>query len=414
MNNRALRFTLASVALAAIVGAASVMWTTESEGTAAVSAARNFDARARLASRSLLDIKGAQPGYVAAGQGEDFWTTRIDALLPVTRDALTSLRSQAQLTQTRNEIDAAATAFEDFEQMDRRARDYVSNGQRLLASDLVFSDGIEKVDAAVAALDRAREIESNALNGAAQVRRRRQLTAAAGAAAVSILVVMMLAPVPNRSDPAAKAVAKSSIVEPAADYPVQRRAAGTIPAVPPPSMLDLRPAARNEAPAAAKAPGIDLPAVASLCTDLGRVLDTRALPAALERAATVLDASGIVVWIADPDGRELAPIIAHGYPQNLVARLGTIAHDAENVTAAAFRTGLVQTVKADTISPGAIAAPLLTPGGPVGVMAAEVRNQGERQDETRAAAAIIAAQLATLMGPPSPRNQARTTEAAGA
>ena len=34
--------------------------------------------------------------------------------------------------------------LDDFEQMDRRARDYSRNGQRLLASDLVFSDGIEK------------------------------------------------------------------------------------------------------------------------------------------------------------------------------------------------------------------------------------------------------------------------------
>ena len=100
--------------------------------------------------------------------------------------------------------------------------------------------------------------------------------------------------------------------------------------------------------------------------------------------------------------------MAHGYPQNLVTRLGTIPKDAENVTAAAFRTGLVQTVKADAISPGAIAAPLLTPGGPVGVMAAEVLNDGERREATRAAAAIVAAQLATLMGPPAARNQGKT------
>jgi hypothetical protein len=166
-----------------------------------------------------------------------------------------------------------------------------------------------------------------------------------------------------------------------------------------------QPAAISPKPAAA---ALDLPGVAALCTDLSRAIDTRALPPALERAAKLLDASGLVIWVADPDGRELLPVMAHGYPQNLVTRLGTIPRDAENVTAAAFRTGLVQTVKADTISHGAIAAPLLTPAGPVGVMAAEVLNDGERREATRAAAAIVAAQLATLVGPPAARNQEKT------
>jgi hypothetical protein len=136
------------------------------------------------------------------------------------------------------------------------------------------------------------------------------------------------------------------------------------------------------------------------------VVDTRALPAALERAAAVLDASGLVIWIADPDGRELAPIVAHGYPEHLLVRLGTIDRNAENVTAAAFRTGLVQTVKADAVSHGAIAAPLLAASGPVGVIAAELQHDPERRDDTRAIAAIVAAQLATLMGPPSRKAEA--------
>jgi hypothetical protein len=148
--------------------------------------------------------------------------------------------------------------------------------------------------------------------------------------------------------------------------------------------------------------------MAALCTDLSRAMDTRALPPALERAARLLNASGLVIWVADPDGRELAPVLAHGYPQNVLTRLGTIPRDAENATAAAFRTGVVQTVRADNGSNGAIAAPLMTPTGPVGVMAAEVLNDGERRETTRAAAAIVAAQLATLMGPPAPRAQGRS------
>ena len=154
---------------------------------------------------------------------------------------------------------------------------------------------------------------------------------------------------------------------------------------------------------------MDLSEVASLCGDLARITDTRALTPLLERASALLDADGIIVWIADPDERELAPIVSTGYSPQLVMRLGAIARDAENVTAAAWRTGLLQTMKGDTVSNGAIAAPLVTPAGCVGVMAAEIRRGGEQKDARLAAAAIVAAQLATLVGPPA----VRKAEAAG-
>jgi hypothetical protein len=179
------------------------------------------------------------------------------------------------------------------------------------------------------------------------------------------------------------------------------------------------PVAAAPAPAAAPEPlpvavaAMDLKNIASICNDLARVADTRALSGLLERTGSALDASGLIIWIADPDGRELNPIVAHGYPVQLVTRLGTIARDAENATAAAFRTGLLQTVDADAVSNGAIAAPLVTPNGCVGVMAAEVRNGGERESGKLAAASIVAAQLATLVGPPSARSHAKV-EATGA
>ena len=118
-----------------------------------------------------------------------------------------------------------------------------------------------------------------------------------------------------------------------------------------------------------------------------------------------------MLWIADPDGRELTPIVVHGYPPQLAARFGTIARDAENVTASAYRTGLLQTMKGDAMSNGAVAAPLVTAGGCVGVMAAELKNGGEQQESLLAAATIIASQLATLVGPPSAR--AKTEAAVG-
>jgi hypothetical protein len=158
---------------------------------------------------------------------------------------------------------------------------------------------------------------------------------------------------------------------------------------------------------------VSLHSLAEVCTELARVADTSSLPSILERAASDLNASGIVVWIADPDGRELTHIVSHGYSPQVLSRLGTIGREAQNATAAAFRTGLVQTVKAGATSKGAIAAPLVSPLGTVGVMAAEVRDEGEARADTLAAATIVAAQLATLVGPPLPRAQPKA-DVAGA
>jgi hypothetical protein len=286
--------------------------------------------------------------------------------------------------------------------MDRRARDYARSGQKLLASDLVFSDGLELSQAAATALDQARLAEIDGRAAGVATIHRRQLYALGAAAAAAMLIVLLLVPTGTARtvEATAEAVQAPALTTPRNEEPDLGLA------------LDASSEGWSTPRRAEEPPPLDIGRVATLCTELARVADTRALPAAMERAATVLDASGIVLWIADPDGRELAPIVTHGYPQQMVTRLGTIVRDSENATAAAFRTSLLQTVKADAVSSGAIAAPLLTPAGCVGVMAAEVRDGGEQNEAKLAVATIVAAQLATLVGPPLPRTQGR--EIAGA
>lgn len=419
MKSRALRVTILTLFVGLLAGAAYVAWNEETARQALAGRARAFDDQVRAADRTLLDIRSAQPGYVAAGQGEDFWGSRVDALRAKTREALAALRARVEDAEARTELGAAAAAFEDFEQMDRRAREYAESGQRLLASDLVFSDGIEQIEAASAALDRARRAELDGLERTARERQQTMFLAMAAAGGFGLLLMFALVPLPRPAAPAVpgKAAVETPSVaaEPAgslrlSDGGAQPEEAKPIAAAPAPPVDAPAPAREQEVPQ--PVPAVDLPGVAAVCTELSRVVDSRTIPPALARAAELMNASGIVVWIADPDGRELAPIVAHGYPQNFLTRLGTIDRDAENVTAAAFRTGLLQTVIAEDGFPGAIAAPLQTPAGPVGVIAAEVQHDSERRDDIRAIATIVAAQLAMLMGPPS--RSAGRTEVAGA
>ena len=93
--------------------------------------------------------------------------------------------------------------------MDRRAREYVRGGQRLLASDLVFSDGIEKMDAAVAAIERAQAAERAAADSAIKARRQEQLLAVGGAAALGVLIVFVLVPLPRAEAPRERRVGRA-------------------------------------------------------------------------------------------------------------------------------------------------------------------------------------------------------------
>ena len=143
-------------------------------------------------------------------------------------------------------------------------------------------------------------------------------------------------------------------------------------------------------------PPLDLASAARLCTDLSRVTTTAALPDLLGRAARVLDASGVILWIGA--GEQLFPVMGHGYRQDMLARLGPLAPDAENAAAHAWRTGQLTVVGATgAAGNGALVAPLLGLHACLGVLAAEVRHGAECNPATQAVATMIAAQLATVV-----------------
>jgi hypothetical protein len=394
MSRLSVRVFLLVVCLGAISGSAFHLWSTERRVFLAAGSHRQFNSVSRAVSSGIGDLRAAQQAYVAVGQGDAFWFDRVTAIQSGLGEQLALLRTTATAADATGALDDAAAALQDFAQMDPRARDYTRHRELALASDMVFTNGIELTRRAGDAIARATAAEQVAHEAAIAAVRKTQALALAAAAAVCLIALLMLVPGRRRAtgvSPISIAPAPADILTDLDDF---RPPVRTTPPAGPPAPL----------PAPAAPVGtVDIAGIATLCNDLARITDTRGLAALLDRAATVLDASGIIIWIADPDGRELAPILVHGYPPHLANRLGTLARNAENLTASAYRTALLQTVRADKISIGAIAVPLVAPGGCVGVLAAEVRNGGEQQEQLLAAATIIAAQLATLVGPPAAR-----------
>jgi transcriptional regulator with XRE-family HTH domain len=142
------------------------------------------------------------------------------------------------------------------------------------------------------------------------------------------------------------------------------------------------------------APAPDLARIAALCTDFGRIgaLD-QAVPL-LQEVADLLEAVGFIVWAWDQEGAALRAVLAHGYSDRVLAQLPRVTRDADNATAAAFRSGGTCVVRGAGHSNGALAIPLIAPAGCVGVLALEVKPGSEDHLSVRALASIVAAQLA--------------------
>lgn len=397
MTRLPIRLTLLVACVAAIGYAGFLTWSSEQNVRLSETSSRQFSITARSAAVGIAELRAAQQAYVAAGQGADFWFARVSAMVTELDGQLAALRSAATAPEAVSAVDDAAGALQDFGQMDKRARDYARGRQLTLASDMVFTDGFDLTKKAGTAVEHAVTAELTARDAAVGAVRRKEGLALAGAAAAATLGLLLLVPAGRKTADAAAGAAP--IAEPAPPVSAETLA----------DLQDFGVIATPPTPVSAGRSPIDLGGMAALCVDLARIQDTRALPALLERTAQVLEASGVVLWIADPDGRELSPIVVHGYSPQLAARFGTIGRDSGNVTALAYRTALLQTMKGDAISNGAVAAPLVTSGGCVGVMAAEMKNGGEQQESLLAAATIIASQLATLVGPPAVRAKTEAT-----
>lgn len=164
------------------------------------------------------------------------------------------------------------------------------------------------------------------------------------------------------------------------------------------SVLEGVPAADRSPVRAPSQPEADLSAAAHLCTELGRVYETREAAPLLQGAARILDAVGLIVWVWDLQRTELRPVLAHGYSDKVLAQLPRVRRDADNATAAAFRSAQTCIVNGSDLASGAVVVPLMTPVGCVGVLAVELPHGSEQRESVRALATIFAAQLATLVG----------------
>jgi hypothetical protein len=361
MSSRAARVTVVLLLVAVGAGVALFYWDAGRRIERVDDARANVDATLEGMMTATLEISRLQQDYVVSGGPDEHALMRVALLFDGLRSDARSLAVRAPAGGDHSRIKAVEDGIETLNGVDNRIREDISFYQLSAAADGAAGAARDAADDLHDRLARLRSAERTAADADSRRLLRQQAQALAGAAGVWLVGLLLLVPRPTP--------------------PV----GATLPVAEPVSV----------ASAPAPPPSVDLTQAATVCTAIAQVTDTDALPALLARAAAVLEAPGLVVWMGA--GEELFAVAGYGYDQRLLGRLGPIRRQADNATAAAWRTGSTRLVAADTMSNGAIVAPMIGPGGCIGVLAAEVRGGRETDTAVQATTSIIAAQLATAL-----------------
>lgn len=371
MQKRAIRVTVLTLLLACGLTAAYFLWNIEQQSRQLAATEEDVTARLVRLHDAVTGIGVAQRSYVAPGQTDQLWFDRTSALIQQLYDDLEGVRPRLRSSESAAALEALAASTGALIAADSRTRQNLRLGQELMAVDVIFSDGRNILDAISTRLAELRDAEQQSY-AAERAILSRERWAVLGVTTLCWTLGLLALAAPLKTG--------SGDTREGSDRP-----------------RDTVPAARQGVPGltARQQVRIDLAAAADLCRDLSRVTATEALPALLGRAAAILDASGVVLWMSAGD--QLFAVIGHGYRPEALARLGPIAREADNAAAAAWRTGTVTIVKTDGTANGAVVAPMFAPDACTGVLAVEVRHGGEQDPATQAVAVMVASQLATVV-----------------
>ena len=363
-----MRATFGAVALIAIGAAAFFVIRAERQIAQMTAAVRAFDLEASETVGAFAELRSGQEAYVAAGQGAAFWFPRVAAATGRVKSGVRSLRLGARSGPGRQALMEAEAAVADLEATEKRIRDYLNAGDRLMAADVIFAEDGNQAAAAARQVQTARQAEGQAADADAAELRRRQAAALAAAAAVSAAVIALLIPARRRRPHA----------------------------IAPEGPLD--PIAPAYAPRETVQSSQFLRISADLCTEFGRIRDVDDLKRLLPQVADIMGARGLIVWLGSTAGADLQPVLAHGYSAETIARMPRLRRTGDNAAAAAYRTGVQQIVLSRPGRMcGGIVAPILAVDGCIGALSVEMPEGTEGSEPIQTLATIVASQLASVV-----------------
>jgi hypothetical protein len=367
MRSRTWRFLVLFILLASGGVAAWLGWTASQQILQLDRSQRDLNVQVEQLLATLDAVTTAQQSYVTLAPEWD--PSRVPELIGRLRSQADRLRAQVRSLEGGRALRSVAAAAAMLQDVEARVQEQMGLGQDLMAADLIFFEGRASVEAVASGLRMLRAGENDAHAAARADTLDLSWTVGIAVATIWVLGAILLVRTPG---------------------PVVV-GEGTLSQTPGHTLMAMATPVEEAPPAAHP----DLQSAADVCTAIGRLSSADDLPELLQQAARVLSASGIVVWMAA--GEELFAAAAFGYPPQVIRRLGPINRSAINATAAAWRTGFLQSVSGDHGARGALAAPLLGPDRCIGVLAVETAAGQDADAAMRAVTTMFAAQLAAAL-----------------
>src|SRR3954463_8652555 len=173
MRSATARVIIGAIAWAAVAAAAFLLFRSEQHINQLARSLHVFDQHARDASDALAEARVAQHGYVAAGQGDEFWMAKVSSSTQTAAAALVAL-SQSATAAGRTAVDEATATAREFSNVDKRVRDYLKSEQPLMAADVIFTEGSDAAATAGRQVETARLAEHQAFDSEVAAIRREQ------------------------------------------------------------------------------------------------------------------------------------------------------------------------------------------------------------------------------------------------
>src|SRR5262249_29651862 len=265
MQKPTIRYVVAAVLIAAAAIGGFFVFDAHRRAADIEITAREVHSRIEQMITAAEDFAAVQRAYVAQGQPQQPWFERSAMLLQQFGELQSGIRPLLKSREALASLDEVNEQFKTIVAIDGRSREYLDQGESLLAADLIFSEGNEAIAAAVKTLRTSDGLEQQDATALRADLERQQWGALAGIAVIWIAGLVLLTPSAQTSQ-AERSFANLGLSDrTSTDFASQ-------------------PAPSPAAPAAQP----DLALVADVCGALARTADADSLRDALARAAAVL------------------------------------------------------------------------------------------------------------------------------
>src|SRR3989442_9736097 len=201
MQKRAIRLTLFALLLLTGIGASYVIWDIQQRLDILFDSGRDLEARLDRVTAAVAALGGAQQAYVAPGQIDDPWFSRVTSLVRELTDESAALGRHSHSPGASTKLRMFLDGLQALVRADSRARENLNLGQELMAADLIYSEARDALAGMSAVIGDLREAEAVARGAERNALITDAAKVAGGTAVLWLVGLILLTRLPSQTGP---------------------------------------------------------------------------------------------------------------------------------------------------------------------------------------------------------------------